>query len=391
MERLLAAGHRVHAVVLPRELESTGALRHLQDLPGATQRLSLFPGDVLQPWREGGLAAALGGCSGLLHLAAVVDLLPGTKQQGLMVDTALRGTREVLGCVDATPSVRRVVVSSSVAAVVADNWERGRGHVYGEADWAQDCSPGYNTYSYSKSTSERLAYQLAGQQQHQQLTHTQQEQQQAGNGHGTVSHEGPRGGGAAAAAGGDTAAAGGGQGQQGPRWSLASVNPGVVFGPVRVAAHARSSPGMVKAVLCREPLVDLQSAFADVDDVAAVLCATLMDSRATGRHLVVSQCCGISEIGQRLSRLRPGFEPSMLQVPPWLVRAIPGFAWKALGTDAALVKATLAKPLAVDASKACRTLGLSYTPFDDTLDTCAASLAALGLVPEPGAGSSTAR
>ncbi len=40
-------------------------------------------------------------------------------------------------CVDATPSVRRVVVSSSVAAVVADNWERGRGHVYSEADWAQ--------------------------------------------------------------------------------------------------------------------------------------------------------------------------------------------------------------------------------------------------------------
>lgn len=33
--------------------------------------------------------------------------------------------------------MRRVVVSSSVAAVVADNWERGRGHVYGEADWAQ--------------------------------------------------------------------------------------------------------------------------------------------------------------------------------------------------------------------------------------------------------------
>ncbi len=53
----------------------------LQDLPGAAQRLSLFPGDVLQPWREGGLAAALGGCSGLLHLAAVVDLLPGAKQQ----------------------------------------------------------------------------------------------------------------------------------------------------------------------------------------------------------------------------------------------------------------------------------------------------------------------
>ncbi len=68
-----------------------------------------------------------------------------------------------------------------------------------------------------------------------------------------------------------------------------------------------------------------------------------------------------------------------------------GFAWRALGTDAALVKATLAKPLAVDASKACRTLGLSYTPFDDTLDTCAASLAALGLVPEHGDGSSRAR
>ncbi len=134
----------------------------------------------------------------------------------------------------------------------------------------QDCSPGYNTYSYSKATSERLAYQLAGQQQQQELTHTQQEQQKAGNAHDAVTQEGPRGGGAAAAAaaggavaaaataaavaaaaaaGGAVAAAASQKGEQGPRWSLATVNPGVVFGPVRVAAHARSSPGMVKVRL----------------------------------------------------------------------------------------------------------------------------------------------
>ncbi len=38
--------------------------------------------------------------------------------------------------VNVTPSVKRVVLTSSVAAVYGDPEERGKGHVFTEADWA---------------------------------------------------------------------------------------------------------------------------------------------------------------------------------------------------------------------------------------------------------------
>ena len=70
----------------------------------------------------------------------------------------------------------------------------------------------------------------------------------------------------------------------------------------------------------------------------------------------------------------------------WLLR------WR--GADAAVVKATLAKPLAVTTAKAASGLGLeSPVEWQTTLRDCASSLMELGLVPKhrslsnPGSGS----
>ncbi|GLC37500.1 hypothetical protein PLESTF_001455600 [Pleodorina starrii] len=371
VERLLAGGHQVHAVVLPEELqEGPRAMRHLTDLPGASARLRLFPGDVLG---EGpaGCAPALTGCGALLHLAAVVDLLPAGERRGRMVDTATRGSLRVLDSAAAAGSCRRVVISSSVAAVVGDNWERSPDHVYDERDWAQDCAPGYNTYSHSKAVSERLAYDWAA---------------------------------------------------QNPSIRLMTINPGVVFGPVRIRKHALTSPGMIKGVLDGSPVLDLHSAFADVDDVAAVLCAALLQDQnqqqqhqhqqqrqrqqqqhqqrqgkeggADGsRHILASECCGLHDIAARLAAMYPGFQPNLAHVPRWLVGAVPAWLWRCISTDAAVVRATLGKPLLLDASKSLAAFGLpAYTPLDSTLRACADSLMGLGLVPKhtsapgPGAG-----
>jgi nucleoside-diphosphate-sugar epimerase len=48
---------------------------------------------------------------------------------------AVKGVEHVLAAADAAGSVQRVVMTSSVGAVVGDHWERGRRHVFTEADW----------------------------------------------------------------------------------------------------------------------------------------------------------------------------------------------------------------------------------------------------------------
>ena len=53
----------------------------------------------------------------------------------LVIRPAVAGVENVLAAVARAVSVKRVVMTSSVAAVVGDHWERGRHHVFTEADW----------------------------------------------------------------------------------------------------------------------------------------------------------------------------------------------------------------------------------------------------------------
>lgn len=61
----------------------------------------------------------------------------------------------------ATGTVKKVLLVSSIVAVMWDWWERGRHYVYTEDDWTLDSSVQLNTYAYCKRESERLAYEIA--------------------------------------------------------------------------------------------------------------------------------------------------------------------------------------------------------------------------------------
>jgi hypothetical protein len=58
-------------------------------------------------------------------------------------------------------TIQRVVISSSIAAVAADNWERGRDHTFTESDWAIDCWKGHNTYKWVMQLANSVASQPA--------------------------------------------------------------------------------------------------------------------------------------------------------------------------------------------------------------------------------------
>jgi nucleoside-diphosphate-sugar epimerase len=63
-----------------------------------------------------------------------------------VIRPAVSGVENVLSAVDRTPGVERVVMTSSVGAVVGDHWERGPHHTYTEADWNQTATETFLPY-----------------------------------------------------------------------------------------------------------------------------------------------------------------------------------------------------------------------------------------------------
>jgi nucleoside-diphosphate-sugar epimerase len=80
------------------------------------------------------------------------------QEEELLIKPAVQGTQNVLACVNATPSVERVIVTSSTAAVFTDGTERGKGHVFTEADWNITATPTKFPYFYSKKMAELVSH-----------------------------------------------------------------------------------------------------------------------------------------------------------------------------------------------------------------------------------------
>lgn len=111
ISQLLVQGYAVHTTV--RSLQNTAKVSCLQDLK--TQypegRLLLFEADLLQP---GSFHAAMQGCEVVFHLASPFKVPEKIKDgNSEMVQPALQGTRNVLKAVEDTPSVQRVVFTST--------------------------------------------------------------------------------------------------------------------------------------------------------------------------------------------------------------------------------------------------------------------------------------
>ncbi|WKA01855.1 hypothetical protein VitviT2T_020108 [Vitis vinifera] len=87
---------------------------HLLALDGAKERLHLFKADLVE---EGSFDSVIEGCDGVFHTASPVAVEVSDPQAEL-IDPALRGTINILRSCAKVPSVKRVVVTSSMATVV---------------------------------------------------------------------------------------------------------------------------------------------------------------------------------------------------------------------------------------------------------------------------------
>ena len=244
---LLDGGHTVHATV--RDLGDDAKRSHLDVLaeryPG---KLKLFEADLLEP---GSLDAALDGCDALIHTAAAVRLSAPDPQRQI-IDVAVKGTQNVLDSVARTPSVKRIVMTSSIAAVMSyDQLDK----TYTEDDWCTSDDIKLNPYGMGKAQSERLLWEFA------------------------EKHAG--------------------------RVQAVAINPSVVIGPPLAKHHIRSSLSFIRDLVgwTYPACAPMRLHLVDIGDVTAGHVRALTSDKAVGQRIIFSdRQMSMLEISKVLAR-----------------------------------------------------------------------------------------
>lgn len=158
VKKLLEEGLTVHAAV--RNPDNDQKVGHLKDIAKQTPgKLHLFKADLLTP---NSYAEAMEGCELVYHTASPFTTIVQNPQKEL-IEPAVKGTENVLTTASNTPSVKRVVDTSSCAAIYTDAIDtvNAPNGILTEEVWNKTASLTHQPYSYSKTLAEQKAWEIA--------------------------------------------------------------------------------------------------------------------------------------------------------------------------------------------------------------------------------------
>jgi dihydroflavonol-4-reductase len=161
----LEEGCTVHAAV--RNKDDNEKLKYLNEIAESSDgSITYFEADLME---EGSYDEAMKGCELVFHTASPFKFYAKDPQEEL-IKPAVEGTKNVLSSVDKTSTVKRVVFTSSVAAISGDNIETTakENNADGaswkgldESYWNKTSSLKYNPYPFSKTLAEEKALELS--------------------------------------------------------------------------------------------------------------------------------------------------------------------------------------------------------------------------------------
>ncbi len=316
VEQLLARGYTVRGTV--RDLDAA-AEGFLPELPGASERLELVWADLM---KEGSFDLPIEGCETVFHVASPFTLHANDPNEQLIAP-AVVGTRNVLNACARSSSVRRVVLTSSLAAMVG----RADGRVITEEHWNTDSHAGRNPYSYAKTEAERTAW--------------------------TFMDEEPR------------------------AFDLVVINPVGVFGPSH-RTSVNTSVAYVRDLMSGKApaIVDLDVSVVDVRDVADAHIRAMEQPDASGRYLCGHVVLSSAELVDALKAAgyhRHRFPRLRLDSPlgTRVARALAVFQPKGVRQYA---HAFMGGRLRTDNTRIRTELGVEFRPVGETLGETAADL-----------------
>ncbi|GMN53645.1 hypothetical protein TIFTF001_022786 [Ficus carica] len=154
---LLQRGYTVKASV--RDLNDPKKTEHLVSLDGAKERLHLFEANLLE---EGSFDPVVDECEGVFHTACPV-FSTVTDPQAELIDAVVKGTLNVLRSCTKVPSLKRVVLTASMASV-SFNRRHLTPDVVIDETWFSDpifCAESKLWYMLSKTKAEEDAFKFA--------------------------------------------------------------------------------------------------------------------------------------------------------------------------------------------------------------------------------------
>jgi len=317
VKKLLEEGITVHAAV--RNPDKTEKLAHLNAIAEkAPGTIKYFKADLLTP---GAYTEAMQGCELVYHTASPFVLEVKDPQKDL-IDPAVKGTKNVLESVNATPSVKRVVVTSSCAAIYTDaiDCQAAPNGILTEEVWNTTASLDYQPYSYSKTLAEHAAWDMQKAQ---------------------------------------------------DRWDLVTVNPCLVLGPpLNPRAVTSASFDIMKqlgdgSMAAGAPKMGM--GLVDVRDVAESHYRAGFVPEAQGRYITAAHNTDMLELGKSLiPKFGENYKLPKRALPKWLLVLVGPMVNKAFSRK--FLRNNIDIPWVADNSKIKRELGITFRPMQETME-----------------------
>jgi len=311
---LLQAGHTVYGSV--RDLEQTDKHQHLLNIAEtAPGTLELFEADLLI---DGSFSEAAKKCDYVLHTASPFKIDVKDPQKEL-VEPAVKGTENVMRSAIASEQVKRIVVTSSVAAIYGDNQDiqsKPDGQ-FGPKDWNTSSSLQHQAYSYSKTEAEKKARSMIEKQQ-------------------------------------DT--------------DLVTIHPGFVLGPSLASRKDSTSIDFILQMLSGQFKLGapaLYFGFVDVRDISKMhIRAALRDREGGQRYIGISESGHVLDLAKKIEKHFPNEFPLPTRFLPktlmYIMGPFIGLSWK-------FVRRNIGTPISFDTSLTKRDLEIEFKPLDETL------------------------
>jgi dihydroflavonol-4-reductase len=315
VKEALARGYRVRATVRdPKDEKRCAHVLALAREAGSPDALELVRADLADP---ASFEAALEGVDHVIHTASAVVLTAKDPQREI-VDVAVEGAKNVIRAARASNTVRRVVVTSSVAAVSGD--DKPAAYVFRESDWNDTATVKNDAYATSKVQAERAARALA---------------QEPG----------------------------------GKKVDFIAILPSLVLGPVLTEQHLRTSPAILLEIMRGKwpGVPNLWFQVVDVRDLAKVHVLALEKEKPAPRYIATSAALGLRDMAAALRERFPQAKVPRLPLPDFLMYATAVFEPRL--TFAFLQRNLGAAPV-FDNGLARTDLGLEFRPaLESVLDT----------------------
>jgi len=311
---LIEKGIVVHAPV--RDAQNDKKLKSLKEISNKEDgNILFFEADLLEPKSYD---KAMADCEIVFHVASPFSYKFNDAQNDL-INPAVEGTKNVLDSVNRTKTIKKVIITSSCAAIFGDHVDiqNAPNKILTEEVWNTSSTIDHQPYSYSKVLAEKLAWEMEEKQ---------------------------------------------------DRWKLIAINPALVIGPSLSGKSTSASHEFIKQLgdgRSKAGCPKFEVGMVDVRDVAdAHVKAAYMDN-VNGRHIVYNEVTSFLSLSKMLQEKYPQYPLPKKELPKVLVWLIAPLIDKSITRK--MISRCMGYTWNADNQKAITSLDLKYRPIKGSI------------------------